>query len=43
MTQRAGWDYDEDRTYHGVQRDEDDRIEIELVCCTRNTSAISGE
>lgn len=35
MTQRATeWNYDEDRTYHGVQRDDDaenDRIEIELA------------
>jgi hypothetical protein len=36
MTQRAmdKWNYDEDRTYHGVQRDDDaenDRIEIELA------------
>ncbi len=35
MTQRAtnGWNYDEDRTYHGVQDDDgaNDRIEIELA------------
>jgi hypothetical protein len=35
MTPRAmGWNYDEDRTYHGVQRDDDvenDRIDIELA------------